>query len=82
MQPSPTNTIVGLNTISAPTASRERITPLPPLAAPKTHTVKGGETPYSIARQYRVKLEALLSANPALDPKRLKIGQVLNLPST
>ena len=29
----------------------------------------------------RLAREALALANPALDPKRLKIGQVLNLPS-
>jgi LysM repeat protein len=49
-------------------------------AAAKTHTIKQGEFPTTIARQYGVKLEALLAANPGLDPKRLKIGQVLNIP--
>lgn len=48
----------------------------------RTHTVKAGETPYSIARQYRVKLDALMAANPGLDPKRIRAGQLLNLPSS
>src|ERR1051326_7096639 len=60
---------------------RELITPLPPVPAGRAHTVKAGETFYSIARQYHLKLEALVSANPHLDPKRMKVGQVLNLPS-
>jgi LysM repeat protein len=50
-------------------------------ACGRTHTVKGGETPYAISRQYRVKLEALFAANPGLDPKRIRIGQVLNIPA-
>lgn len=68
---------------SSPALSRERITPLPP-AGPtgRVHTVKDGDTAYSISRQYRVKLDALLSANPGLDPKRLKVGQTLNIPSS
>jgi LysM repeat protein len=43
--------------------------------------VRSGETPYSIARRYGLQTSALLAANPNLDPKRLKVGQVLNLPS-
>jgi TolA-binding protein len=46
-----------------------------------THTVRSGETPYSIARHYGLQTSALLAANPGLDPKRLKVGQVLNLPT-
>jgi LysM repeat protein len=47
----------------------------------RTHTVKAGETPFAISRQYRIKVDALLSANPGLDPKRIRAGQVLNLPA-
>jgi tetratricopeptide (TPR) repeat protein len=48
----------------------------------RTHTIKAGETPFAISRQYRVKLDLLLSANPGLDPKRLRVGQVLNVPTS
>lgn len=66
-----------------PPPSRERVTPLPPVGSTaRMHAVKEGDTPYSIARQYRIKLDALLSANPGLDPKRLRIGQTLNIPSS
>jgi len=47
----------------------------------RTHTVKTGETPFAISRQYRIKLDLLLSANPGLDPKRIRVGQVLNIPT-
>ena len=48
----------------------------------RTHSVKAGETPSIIARKYGVKLEALMAANPSLDPRRLKVGQVLRIPGT
>lgn len=49
--------------------------------AMKTHSVKGGETPMAIARKYGVKLDSLMAANPGLDPRRMRVGQVLNIPS-
>lgn len=59
--------------------------PLPPPAAPaaasRTHTVKQGDIPATIAKQYGVKLEALIAANPNLDPKRMKIGQTVSIPA-
>ncbi len=48
----------------------------------RTHTVKAGETPIIIARKYGVKLDALLAANPRLDPRKLKVGQTLTIPGT
>lgn len=68
---------------SSPALSRERVTPLPPVGSTaRVHTVKEGDTAYSISRQYRIKLDALMSANPGLDPKRLKVGQALTIPSS
>lgn len=52
-----------------------------PAASPRTHTVKAGETPTFIARKYGVKLEALMAANPRLDPRRMQIGQAVIIPS-
>ena len=49
--------------------------------ASKTHSVKKGDIPETIAKQYGVKLEALLAANPGLDPKRMKIGQMVAIPA-
>jgi tetratricopeptide (TPR) repeat protein len=51
-----------------------------PVRPPRAHTVKSGETPTQIARQYGVKLDALLSANPKLDPRRMKVGDVVRIP--
>jgi LysM repeat protein len=54
----------------------------PALAAAnsRAHIVRAGETPIAIARKYGVKVEALVAANPKLDPRRLQVGQVLNVP--
>lgn len=51
-----------------------------PPPAPRTHTVQPGETPYTIARKHGVKLDALMAANPGINPKRLAVGQKLNIP--
>jgi LysM repeat protein len=48
----------------------------------RTHTVKSGETPSSIAKSYGVKLAALMAANPSVDPRRLRVGQVLRIPGS
>lgn len=47
----------------------------------RVHTVRSGETLASISRTYNVRLEALLAANRGLDPKRLKPGLVLKIPT-
>lgn len=46
----------------------------------RTHTIKTGDTLTSIASRYGVKLEALTSVNPGLDPRRMRVGQVINVP--
>jgi LysM repeat protein len=46
----------------------------------RTHKVEPGETLASISRKYGLKLDALQSANPGLNPRRMRAGQTLNLP--
>jgi len=70
---------------ASPAASAEpvgagRAAPIP-AASQRTHTVKAGETPTLIARKYGVKLEALMLANPRLDPRRMQVGQALVIPA-
>jgi len=48
--------------------------------AARSHIVRPGDTPTSIARKYGLKLETLMSANPRLDPRRLQVGQTLVIP--
>jgi tetratricopeptide (TPR) repeat protein len=49
-------------------------------ASLRTHTVRGGETPSTIARKYGVELKALMAANPRLDAKRMQVGQIVVIP--
>jgi nucleoid-associated protein YgaU len=57
--------------------------PAAPAPGPRTHRVASGESPYSIAqsvygnaRYYK----RILAANPRIDPRHLKIGQILVIP--
>jgi len=52
----------------------------PAPARPRVHIVKPHETITSIAAGYGMKASAVLAANPQTDPRRLRIGQSLNLP--
>ncbi len=68
-------------------AQNNRLPPTPkpgpsPAAPARTHKVQAGETPSAIAKKYSVKLEALMLANPGLNAKRLKVGQLLNVPAS
>jgi LysM repeat protein len=64
---------------SAPMAvARE---PEPAATTRKTHVVKAGETPSVIARNYGIRVETLMAANPRLDARRMRVGQTLVIPS-
>jgi LysM repeat protein len=47
---------------------------------PHVHLVRQRETISSIAAQYGLKAGTLLAANPGVEPRRLRVGQSLNLP--
>jgi LysM repeat protein len=46
----------------------------------RTHVVKQGETLTQIAKRYGVRVDALQSANPGLNPNRMQIGENLRIP--
>jgi tetratricopeptide (TPR) repeat protein len=62
---------------ASPRSSRSNTIP----AGMKSHTVSPGETPAGIARKYGIKLDALMTANPRLDARRMRIGQTLAIPA-
>jgi LysM repeat protein len=57
-----------------------RLSAGPTAARPHVYVVKAHETFSSIAAQYGMRTSALLSANPQISPKHLRVGQSLNLP--
>lgn len=64
----------------------ETATPIPQPAAPAAacpnpYTVQQGEWIYAIARKCGLSAQAIIAANPGIDPHRLSPGQVINLPA-
>lgn len=67
-------------------------TPAPPAETPapgetptpsslgQTYTVAQGDIPETIAAKFGITVDALLAANPGIDPTNLQIGQVLIIP--
>jgi LysM repeat protein len=81
--PAETPFVVAANNVAGkkstpPTSSTQSTQPS--RSTGRSHTVKAGETPYSIARSYGVRPDALLAANPGLDARRVRIGQTLAIP--
>jgi LysM repeat protein len=71
----------------APRAAKVKSAPAGEGSAPGTvssdgtYTVKSGDSLARIARANGVALADLEAANPGVDPKRLKVGQKINLPT-
>jgi LysM repeat protein len=78
-QPAAAPTAVESSASTTPSAAHN---PTPPRSFhAHTHTVAGGDTLASIARKQGISLAALEAANPGVNPRKLKAGQVLNLPA-
>jgi LysM repeat protein len=57
-------------------------TPQPtPTIGEQTYIVKAGDSPASIAQQFRIKTDDLMTANNIEDPQKLQIGQTLKIPA-
>jgi len=56
-------------------------TPPTPVVGEQTYIVKAGDNPASIAQQFRIKTEDLMTANNIDDPQKLQIGQTLKIPA-
>jgi LysM repeat protein len=87
---------VGLNWATGPGRVAALATPPTPTAIPVappptpepspspvelTYIVKPGDTPASIAQQFRIKTEDLMAANNIDNPQKLQIGQTLKIPA-
>ncbi len=72
---------------STSTAPKPTTTPAPKVSttsvdASGIHTVKAGEYPATIARQYGMTASELLAINGITDPRKMQIGQKLKVSST
>ncbi len=47
----------------------------------RSHRVRAGESFYSIGQIYRIPMQEIEKVNPGIDPKRLQVGQRLNIPA-
>lgn len=56
-------------------------TPLPS-PTPFTYTIQSGDTLSQIAEKYNISLDALLAANPNIDPNAMPVGKTLLIPSS
>ena len=66
----------------APSATRESDTLRAATSTSRTHTVAPGETPVAIAKRYGIRVEALMAANPRLEPRRMRVGQAVSIPAS
>lgn len=57
------------------------ITVAPEPAKRDTYAVLPGDNFWTIAKKHNVTVPQITAANPTADPRRLKVGQVLNLPA-
>jgi LysM repeat protein len=53
-----------------------------PVAGGTEYTVVHGDSFYTIGKKYGVSTKSIQDANPGVDPKKLKVGQKLNLPAS
>jgi LysM repeat protein len=65
---------------SIPGALSTPVPAVPSTTLPGTYTVQRGEWIYSIARKFGITPQALIAANPGVNPNVLYPGQVLHIP--
>ena len=74
--------MVGVRTWTALGKKCSGSTP-PPGRCPQgtmSYTVRSGDTLYLLAHRYNTTVEAIMRANPGIDPYNLQIGQVICIP--
>lgn len=53
---------------------------VPPCPGGFLYEIRPGDTFYALARRFGVSLEAILAANPGVDPRNLQVGQLVCIP--
>ncbi|NLM63896.1 MAG: LysM peptidoglycan-binding domain-containing protein [Firmicutes bacterium] len=57
-----------------------QVTPTPSCPGGFLYEIRSGDTFYALARRFGVSLEAILAANPGVDPRNLQVGQLVCIP--
>ena len=47
----------------------------------RTYTIQSGDTFASVAKEHNLSVQTLVNANPGLDPRNLRIGEIIQLPA-
>ncbi|WP_416197123.1 MAG: LysM repeat-containing protein [Sporanaerobacter sp.] len=76
----PNNLQIG-QVVCIPLKSAPPVPPVPPCPGGFYYTIKAGDTFYKLSIRFNVPLDAILRANPGVDPNNLQIGQVVCIPS-
>jgi LysM repeat protein len=77
--PPPTTSFTSLPPTGVGTTPPPGIEPAP--GRPTEYKVASGDVPVTIAKKFNISVQALLDANPGLEPTKLKIGQPLHIPA-
>lgn len=57
--------------------------PGPPVVCPpgsRRYTIRSGDTLFALARRFGTTVEAIIDANPGIDPESLRVGQIICIP--
>ena len=57
------------------------VPPMPSCPNGFFYTIKAGDTFFSLSQQFGVSLDAIIRANPGVNPNMLQIGQIICIPS-
>lgn len=58
-----------------------QVSPLPPCPHGFYYTIRQGDTLFLLSQRFGVSVEAIMMANPGIDPNNLQIGQVICIPT-
>jgi|LSQX01.1.fsa_nt_gb peptidoglycan endopeptidase LytF len=71
----PNNLIIG-QVICIP-----EVVPTPPCPGGTLYTIRPGDTIFALAQRFGTTVQAIIAANPGIDPLRLQVGQVICIPA-
>ena len=54
--------------------------PLPPCVNGFYYTIRAGDTIFALSQRFNVSVEAIIGANPGINPNNLQIGQTICIP--